>query len=417
MKILKISISAVIIVMLAVTTIHAGGFQVNEHSPRATGMGGAVFANLHDASAIYFNPGALSFVPGTSIVFGSTLIFPSSTFTGPAPSPTETDSESQMFYPSTLFASHLLDNGLAFGLGVYNPYGLGTEWPANWEGRYLGIESTLRTFFFTPTIAYQIAENFGIGVGLNYVYGTVNLTQAFPIIVNGNIVGDGFVEFDGTGDGIGWNVGLLYKPTDELSLGIAYRSSIDLDLDGDAEFSGAPVPGSEVTTGATLPANLHVGVTYNVSDELSLNVGYQHVFWNEMERITIEYADGRDPSVLPFNYDDGFIIRFGVEYKMSDDLMLRAGYLFDSNPTPDEYLSPRLPDSDRHGFSVGLGYRISDMITVDFSYMFLQFAERTIDNSNLGVLGGMAQPPLNPGFNGTYNSFANLIGLNLRFGF
>lgn len=413
-----ITITAVL--FLSVMIVHAGGFQVNEHGARATGMGGAVFANIYDASAIYFNPGALGFVPGTNIVFGSTLIFPSSTFTGPAPLTTETDAKSQMFYPSTLYASHNLGNGLAFGLGIYNPYGLGTEWPEDWPGRALGIKSTLRTFFFNPTVAYKIGDNLGIGAGFNYVYGTVNLTQALPLQQFG-IPAEGKADFDGTGNGIGWNVGIYYKPIDEFTIGVAYRSSIDVDFEGEADLQvpqplAQLLPGGDVSTGISLPANLLFGATYRINENLSLNAGFQYVFWDIVDDIVIDFKQKtsiphpvtgdpmpiQDKQELALNYDDGFIVRFGVEYFLNEMLTLRGGYLFDSNPTPDQYMTPRLPDSDRHGISIGIGYKLSEIMTVDVSYMFLQFAERTVTNQFQG-------------FNGTYNSSANLLGLNLKF--
>lgn len=417
MKRLNQSIAVLTVIIFSVMTVHAGGFQVNEHGARATGMGGAVFANIYDASAIYFNPGALGFVPGTNVIFGSTLIFPSTTFTGPAPLTTETDAESQMFYPSTLYASHNLDNGLAFGIGIFNPYGLGTEWPEDWHGRALGIKSTLRTFFFNPTVAYKIGDNIGIGAGFNYVYATVNLTQALPLQDFG-IPAEGKADFDGTGDGMGWNIGIYFSPSDQFTLGLAYRSSIDLDFDGDADLEVPQpleplLPGGNVSTGISLPANLLAGVTYKVNDNLSLNLGYQHIFWNVVEDIEIDFEtktllpDGtpvQDKQRLLLNYDDGFILRFGIEYFLNETVTLRGGYLFDSNPTPDEYMTPRLPDSDRHGFSIGVGYTVSDLLTVDVSYMFLQFTERTVENQFQG-------------FNGTYNSTANLLGLNLIFNF
>lgn len=421
MKTLILTCVILSVTLFSVIPVQAGGFQVNEHGARATGMGGAVFANLTDASAIYFNAGALSFVPGTNVVLGSTLIFPSSRFQGPRPLTIETESESNMFYPSVLYASHRLDNGLAVGLGIFNPYGLGTEWDEDWVGRYLGVKSTLRTFFFNPTIAYNITESLGIGVGASYVYGTVDLTQALPLQdpMTGEDL-EGRAQFDGSGDGFGWNIGIYFKPNEQFTLGLAYRSSIDLDFDGDSEMNiphpllSQLLPGGPVTTSVTLPANLHAGLTYFVNENLSLNLGYQHIFWNVVDEILIDFEietvnpitnePVQDEQALLLNYDDGFIFRFGVEYFLNQDLTLRGGYLFDSNPTPDEYMTPRLPDSDRHGFSIGLGYRLTDMITMDVSYMFLQFVERNVENHYAG-------------FNGTYNSSANLFGLNFKFGF
>ncbi len=436
MKTLKLSISVLTIILLAGMTVQAGGYQVNEHGARATAMGGAVFANLQDASAIYFNPGALGYVPGTSIVIGSTLIFPSARFAGPSPSTTETKMESNVFYPSVLYASHTLENGFSFGLGIFNPYGLGTEWDENWVGRYLGTESTLRTFFINPTVGYRISDIVGIGAGLNYVLSTVKLSQALelrlPIPPDYPQLPDGMAKLEGDGSGIGWNVGLYLKPTNDINIGVAYRSKVTIDIDGEADidvseaaevFPPLPqlLPGGKATTEFVTPANLHVGLSYFGFENLSINFGFQYVFWEDVKKILIDFeqkTDLQDTQELLFNYENGYIIRVGFEYALNEVLDIRAGYLFDSNPTQDEYLTPRLPDSDRHGITLGFGYKISDLVTVDVGYMYLSFAEREVTNSQISYLpftsavSGILFP-----MNGTYNSSANLIGLNLKFNF
>lgn len=429
MKLLRFSLVLLTVTAFGVMSLHAGGYQVNEHSARGTAMGGAVFANLKDASAIYFNPGALSFIPGTNIVLGTTLIFPSSSFTGPATGNTATKIESNVYYPSVLYGSHTLANGFSFGLGVFNPYGLGTEWDENWGGRYLGIESTLRTFFINPTAAYRISDRVGIGLGLNYVIASVKLTQALELFdpQTGVQLPDGRASLEGDGTGFGWNVGLYLRPTDDINIGLAYRSKVTVDVDGEADITVvapfAPLlPGGKATTEFVTPANLHVGFSYLGIENLSINLGFQYVFWEEVEKILIDFEQKtplQDTQQLLFNYENGYILRVGFEYSVNPQLDIRAGYLFDSNPSQDEYLTPRLPDSDRHGITLGFGYRLSDLVTVDVGYMFLSFVERQITNSQINFRPTYSSlpPPIGSPtpMNGTYSSSANLLGLNFRF--
>jgi len=390
-----------------------GGFQVNEHGARGTALAGAVFASLQDASAIYFNPGALGYLDGTSIVFGSTLIFPDAKFRGPAPSVEKTSIEKGVYYPSVLYASHTLPSRWSFGIGVFNPYGLGTEWPSDWVGRFVAIQSTLQTFFINPTVAYKINDYIGVGAGFNYVYGRVELTQALSFAP---FAGEGTANLSGTGSGYGWNVGVYLTPDPNVSIGLAYRSSVEVEFDGDAEYSNVPtillgqLPGEDVETAVKLPANLHAGISFKGIENFIINFGYQYIFWDEVESIQIDFDGGSATQTLEFNYSDGYIVRFGVEYLMNDDLALRAGYLFDSNPTPDDYLTPRLPDSDRHGFTLGAGYNFTDTFGIDIGYMFLRFVERTIENSQVEFAPGAPM-------NGRYNSSANLLSLNFRFNF
>jgi long-chain fatty acid transport protein len=391
----------------------AGGFQVNEHGARGTAMGGAVFATLHDASAIYFNPGALGYLTGTSIVVGSTFIFPDAKFRGPAPSADTTSIRKQIFYPSVLYSSYTMRSGFAFGVGIFNPYGLGTKWPADWVGRFIAIESTLRTFFINPTVAYKFNDYIGIGAGYNYVLGNVKLTQALAF---DPFAGEGTVNLSGSGRGYGWNLGIYLTPDPDVSIGLAYRSRVTIDFEGEAEYSNVPgqltglLPGNEVKTSVLLPANVHAGIAFKGIEDVTISFGYQYIFWSDIRDITVEFDDRRTTESLDLNYTDGYILRVGLEYVASNELAIRFGYLFDANPTPDEYLTPRLPDSDRHGITMGIGYNISETVCVDIGYMFLRFVERRIDNSLIEYAPG--EP-----MNGRYNSSANLLSLNLRFNF
>lgn len=102
-------------------------------------------------------------------------------------------------------------------------------------------------------------------------------------------------------------------------------------------------------------------------------------------------------------YNDTYILRFGGEYTMNN-LQLRAGYYFDHSPVPTKYLEPLLPDADRHGFNVGLGYHISNNLRVDVSYLFLKAKQREAVDTDTK-------------FDGTYNSYVNLLGINFGYNF
>jgi len=404
----------VLIILLGVIPVYSGGFQVNEHGARATGMAGAVYATLNDASAVHFNPGALSFMDGTHIMFGTTLIFPKGKFRGPFPSVDQTDMESPMSYPSVFYASHTLSNGLAFGFGMFNPYGSGTKWPDNWVGRNLAMESSLRTFFFNPTVSYRVTDYMGIAVGFNYVYSDIDLQQG--VSFEPTFAGNGDVRLTGSGSGIGWNIGLYTNITPEFSAGLAFRSGVGLDLEGDAEYTDIPrqigeaglLPGDKIEASVTLPANLFAGIAYTGIDKLTIGLGFQYVFWSSVEEIALTFTDTGNEDALVFNYVNSYIARIGFEYQVNSDLAVRAGYLFDKNPTPDEYMRPGIPDADRHGFTLGVGYQINDKIGVDFGYLFIRFNERRIENSNVEYKTGARM-------NGVYNVSGHLPSINFKF--
>lgn len=407
--------SALLMLTLVATSAFAGGYQINEHGARATGMGGAFVARALDGSAMYFNAAGLAFQKGVNVLVGTTLIFPSTTFTGPTPLTTETKMVDQMFYPSNLYVSYAMDEQLVFGLGVYNPYGLGTEWPETWVGRAIAVKTDLQTFYINPTVAYKINDQFAVGLGVSYVLGNVTIDRKIPFSALGYPAAtpDGGFKLDGSGSGININAGVMWKPNEQLSVGVSYRMLTDVEFEGDATFTKVPAgPAaamfpSGVTGTATLPmpSNLLAGVAYKINDNLTVEGDFQYVGWSAYDELKIDFnkaVAGSTTSSDKKNWDDGMLIRVGGEYMLNEQFALRAGYIMDFTPQPTDKVEPMLPDADRNDISVGAGYKINENLTVDASYLLVLFADRT---STL------------PTFKGTYKSSASLISLNIGYQF
>lgn len=395
--------------------IFAGGFQINEHSARAMAMGGAFTAVANDPSAIYFNAAGLTQLKGTHFLFGTTLIAPVSTFRGVAPAITEYDMNKQVFFPSHFWASHSVNDNLALGIGFTSPFGLGTQWDQNWVGRYLAIETSLKVFTISPVVAYKINDNISISAGLVYSWATVKITQKnaqtpFP--------GDAFITLDGSDNSAwGYNLGLLLKPTPQLSIGVSYHSQIKYNFSGTAVSTGAQqlidadqLPNTNVTAKLTSPVNLAVGIAYQVMPDLKLSFDYQYVGWSSYDTLAVDFSDPKITDIAsPRLYDNSYILRFGAEYNVNKEFSLGGGIYFDKNPVKNEYLNPSLPEGDRLGFSFGFNYKLSNNLVLSASYLFIRAKEVTVTNSKEIYTNG------NSPFNGTYNSYANLASISFSY--
>lgn len=395
---------------LSVSVGISGGFQLNEHGARAMAQGGAWAARAYDASAMYFNPAGLGFQKGTQLYLGSTIIMPSLKFFGPLPSVAETKMVDQVFPPINLYGTYAVNEDLHIGLGVNNPFGLGTEWPDNWVGKTLSVKVDLQSFFITPTVAYKVSDQFSVGVGVNIVTGNVTLSRYYIPGVK--------VALDLSATGYGFNLGALYKLTPELSFGASYRSSVKLDATGTAKFTPS-IPGStpdgDASASIELPATAFLGVAYKVMENFELEADYQYVGWSSYKELVIKFK--KDPSknsVNPKDYQNTYIIRVGGEYTM-EQFQFRAGYIYDHSPVETKHVDPLLPDANRNGINVGLGYKISENLNLDFSYMYLKFDQRKVTGTDFDNNG-------NPGqtygdFDGTYQASANLFGFNIGYSF
>jgi long-chain fatty acid transport protein len=395
--------------------MYPGGFQINENGARAMAMAGAFTGLANDPSAIYFNPAGITQLDGTQFYAGATMIMPTSSFTGPSSTPystTKWDMEKQTFFPINFYVTQKLSDRLSVGLGVNNEYGLGTKWDPNWVGKQLAVETSIKTFFFTPVIAYKILDNLSVSAGATIAFGSVKISnqQATPI------PGIAFtlVTLDSkTVSAIGFTGAVLYKPIDKLNIGVCFRSQSKFDFTGTVTSSPNYLnllPNGGVAAPFTTPTNLTVGIACMPNDKWTITADYQWVGWSSFDKIQITfdtYDLSSSPGVqntetIPRNYEDTYILRLGAEYKAYDMLSLRAGILYDHGPVPDNYVEPELPTANRTGINIGAGYNFTSKLRVDVAYFLLLLPDRTVTNSVFH-------------FNGTYSNIAHLIALDLGY--
>ncbi|MCB2204250.1 outer membrane protein transport protein [bacterium] len=417
--------SALLSFSIACTSLaSAGGFQLNEHGARAMAQAGAFAARANDPSAIFFNPAGLSQLRGTNLMIGATLIAPSYTYYGPSNlnSNQEWEMNSNMFYPPNAYLTHTWTDGvlkgLAAGIGVTTPYGLGTEWPDDWVGRAVTREIELQTFYVMPTVSYAINDWVSVGVGANIVFSSVMLRRA---VTNFDPVMD--LELDGTGNvAFSFNAGVLLRPTEDVSFGFTYRAETQVDFEGTADFHpsaglASMFPGGDVTTAIALPETWFAGVAWSPSENFDVEFDYQFIGWESYNELAIDFATDAttNPNVVqadvasPKDYENSFIARLGAEYRLPAlGLALRCGYLYDSNPVPDKSLEPLLPDSDRHGLNIGVGVNLLPYITLDVAYLHLFFMDRVTEETSYP--GGVY-------LDGKYQGSGDLLALNISYAF
>ena len=400
-----------IISLVVSTQLFASGFQINEHGARGMGMAGAFTALALDGSALFYNPAGLTQLNGTQIMVGTTLISPSASFRGVSPAIDESSMKSALFTPINLYLTHKLNDDWSFGFGVNNQYGLGSTWDENWVGKYLAIDTEIQTFYFTGAAAYKFSDKLSLGVTASYVYGNVSILKKQSLAP---FNADATIDLSGTAGSYAYSVGLLYKPSEMLNLGLDFRSGSSMDFTGTADVTAPSalvslLPSGDVEAPLTTPFNATIGVALFPSSDLTVSADFQYVGWSSYDKLEVTFVESGVVSTSIRDYSDGYIARLGAEYAVTECLDLRGGLLYDKNPVKDELVEPTLPDADRLGLNIGFGYKITPNISLDLAYLYLRFAERTIENSEVHYSSGAA------GFNGTYNSPARLFGLNLSY--
>lgn len=409
----KITFFALLLCITSLT--FAGGFQLNQHGAKASGMSGAFTAVANDPSAVYWNPAGLSHIKGTHFMLSSHLISPSSSFRGISPNIEEFNTVKRVFYPSNFFASHSFDDNLAVGFGFTVPFGLGTKWDENWVGRYLAVETRLQTFTLSPTVSYKVNDHFSIGAGLVFSFANVLLVQKTS---QAPFVGDAKIKLEGKDNSaFGFNIGVMYTLTEDLTIGAVFQSGIDYNFNGTATSEGAQelintkrLPSGDVSASLSTPFNSAFGIAYKVTEDWLVSTDLQYVGWSSYDVLKADFADlptERDIA-SPRLYHNSYVIRFGTDYKLNQDLSVRGGFYFDKKPVDDDMVAPSLPETDRLGFTLGAEYKIMDNLSLRGSFLYIRGNELKVTNSRQYISG-------NTPFNGVYNVNATVLSIGLLY--
>ena len=326
---------------------------------------------------------------------------------------------------------HRLTDDLTFGLSVTAPWGLRTDYPANWAGRYYAEESELLTINMTPSLAYRIVPELTVGAGLQIEFAQGKLTSAIDTGTLGFVNGipgavpggqDSFAKLSGHNWTFGYTVGLQAKPLPGLSVGVAYRSSLQQDLKGPFTFTldsagmGATI---RALTGAftnttgkaplTMPDMITSGARYDLSDDWTAMAEFDWTHWSRVKQLVITAANpAQPPDVTNFQLRDGVFGSLGAEYRASETWAFRAGVGYDESPATDATREPRIPDADRIWISLGARIRLDQSLDLDVAaaHLFNLKTPIALDpampgNALRGTLAGESQ------------SYVNVLGMEL----
>jgi long-chain fatty acid transport protein len=387
------------ILLAAAGDSSASGFGIFTQSASSLGQGAAVVASTESPSTIFFNPALMNRLEGTQLEIGTTLLFPSRTFSSDATGQT-VKAEDGVYYPSTFYLSHRFNNRISAGLGVFSPFGLGTDWGNAWEGRYIATQSEMTTFDINPAVSLQITPSIALAAGLDFMFLDTNLTGKI------NVGTDIEQKFKGDGTGLGFNLGLSFDVTEDVSLGLSYRSRVTVTVKGEGTFSQQIAGLLENSAGRTdmdLPHQVFAGVSYRGFSPLILETGLRWEGWSSFKEMKVRFDNGLTVTQTR-NWKDTFAFNVGARYRLNDLVTLRAGYLFGQNPVPDSTFDPTIPDSDVHLFCLGTGLNFG-RFTVDLAYGYQLQKDRTKNNS-------IGSPDA---ANGKYRAESHLLAASLRY--
>lgn len=393
----------------------ASGFRLPELSIAGLGTSNALVANENLLGAVPYNPAAMSFHDGTAVLAGAILIRPDLSVTAEGGSATDSSGRDNLLVPNAAFMATLNEHW-SWGLMINAPFGLETVWRPGTFPQFAAFgnpevegmhpdHSEIEMLNFNPNFAYRMNENTSLAFGLDFYR-----VRSVALSTHGNALG-------GSGNGIGFNLAALHTQG-SWSFGAAYRSSVDVDIDG----AVGPLPAEAEFT---FPWMLQVGAKYQPSATWALEFDVERTGWSDFDRIVI---DVKVPGALPGdkivstnNWDDANAYRLGGIFNINDRTQLRLGYTLDETGQNERYFSARVPDADRQLFSIGVAQELAGW-TLEAAYMHVKFDDRTI-NRPAGSFGGelvaaagegrVPDPNGTDAYNGEYESEVNLFGIGV----
>lgn len=453
--------TAASLLLLSAQTL-AAGFAIIENS--ASGMGNAYAggaASAEDASTVWFNPAGMTRLDNEMLAAGH-IIMPDASFTDTGSTvstslnaidgsysqldPTNTDRTADggknALVPNFYWVKEI-QKDLKVGFGVNVPFGLGTDYDDDWVGRYHAVKSDVMSLNLNPSIAYKTG-NVSLGFGINAQFvsvalssaidmGTLCVTQeALSVLPPGTCAAlgatpqgkDGFADLEGDSWAFGYNFGVLFEINEDMRVGLAYRSSVDHDVSGTADFT---VPGelsfltgtgsfldTTLSAEVSLPESVSISYFQNINKEISIMADYTLTSWSNFEELRISYADANPDDANPAQSDtvttelweDSARISFGVNYQSSPKWLYRFGIALDESPVPSaELRTPRIPGNDRTWITLGVTHQFDKDRSFSIGYAHLMVDDTPVNNTYESSAASVLEHTLT----GTYEASVNIL--------
>jgi long-chain fatty acid transport protein len=367
--------------------VMAAGYQVLLQGNRATAMGNLGVGLRPDASSMFFNPGAMSFMEGNQIMLGINLISSNIAFWDSETPDSNTTAVTDNSI-GTPFHAYVVwgpdESRWKFALGAYTPFGSKITWGQEWQGRYLLDEISLTAIYAQATASYRLSDNLSIGAGIVAMFGEVELQRVLPVTSD---LDPTTINLKGNSKtGIGYNVGLYWKISEKWQLGASYRSRINAELEsGEVSFENVPTSlevlfqPNQFSAKLPLPSQISLGINYVPIDRLTLGLEANYIGWSAYQSLDFDFKDENiaiQDIQSPRNYHDSWVFHLGGEYVINK-IQLRAGTYYDMSPVDEGYMTPETPDANRIAFTAGLGISLGEKLQMDLSFLYNMGQERT----------------------------------------
>ena len=366
--------------LMAANTAQAGGLYVSELSTSSQGNAGAGRgAWVDDASVTLHSPASMTELDDHAFSLGLSALGGSVRFEADPTSPSGgPDGGNQVgFTPlaSLNYAHHITDR-LRFGFTTFSISGSVLDPEDDWAGRYEMTEIALITLSFSPTLAYRVTDWLSIGGGPIATFGRLNWNLATDV----GAPTDRELKLKDLSDwAAAGRLGILLKPTDNLSISANWTSKTDFKLDGDLRLPSGVT--AALSSTLALAQYVEVSAAWRVTEPLELLLTFDWEDWSQANELSL--VVGPRPVDATTGFKDTYKIGVGANYRVSDRWLLQSGFMYDSSALDDKDRTTALPVDRQLRGSVGLRYDWSDALTTGLNFTYVNLGRGAVRNPSV----------------------------------
>lgn len=378
------------------------GIALRGIGPVNEAMGGAATAAPIDSiGALYWNPASISGISGNDMSFGMTLVLPTTELgSGLGGSDVWTRSESGVTpVPMMGFVRHVEGTRLSYGLGIFGVGGCSVNYPASLNnliltpqppnGYGLGqLSANVDVFQIAPTVAYELDENWSIGLAPTV---TVGRLVASPLFLGpkNDADGDGYATYaSGVGTRYAWGggvqVGAYYTNPNGWHFGASLKSPQWMES---ARYKSEDELGRPTTVTYKLdyPLIASVGVAYSGFEKWVIAVDFRYFDYANTAGFN-ESGFNADGSLRGLGWESIGSMAIGVQRELNDRFFVRGGYCLNGNPVTAESATANIasPLIIKHTVHAGFSYLFADnwSAALAYSHAFENDAEGVIQTAD-----------------------------------
>ncbi len=338
--------AALVVCLIAVASNVAtatDGYFMLGYGTVSKGMGGTGVAVPGSALSAATNPASMVFV-GCEYDLGLALFNPNRelTVTG-NPSgydktfgltPGTTKSDTSVFLVPNLGANWMVGKNDSIGVSIYGNGGMNTTYdsPIFYGSKPVGVD--MGKFYVVGTWAHKFGENHSVGISPMVSW---QRFKAYGLEAFGGyssdptkLTGNGYA----TSFGFGGRIGYLGKWTPWLTVGASYQTEVAYGKL--KEYAGLFAEHGYFDD----PANWTVGIALHPTDKITFAVDVQEIYFSQEASVGNPMLPNLMQAPLGADNGAGFgwknmtVYKFGLEWKATDELTLRAGFATGKQPIP-----------------------------------------------------------------------------------